>query len=114
MRAVLQVVLVNVHLVRYTKPFSIKAACTTDAHTGPAAFESLISDVFLASTCRPNVIECSDLSAVPFFCGKLIGRCFTLHVCQVKSGGKLPFMHPFTYLFKQILKTFQQPSSSLL
>lgn len=68
MRAFLQVVLVNVHLVRHTKPFSIKAAYAADAHTCPEAFESLISDVFLASTCRTNIeIVCSDLSAVPFF-----------------------------------------------
>lgn len=40
------VVLVNVHLVRHTKPFSIKAAYAADAHTCPGAFESLISDGF--------------------------------------------------------------------
>lgn len=42
----LQVVLVNVHLVGCTKPFSIKASYAADAHARPEAFESLISDVF--------------------------------------------------------------------
>lgn len=38
MRAFLQMVLVNFHLVRHTKPFSIKAAYAVDADTRPGGF----------------------------------------------------------------------------